>query len=190
MVSKQFLKELALVIAGSILGLLFLFFAAFGGLNFLIYVPKPAVKYAEFPFTLIYEVKGEQKTISDVIVCEYDGTKVLGEAGKYRQWKSYIKSTGSEHLTILDLRPRNEINEFGQTMLELHFDYGSPAYYMGDKESRYVGDHQDFSYIEYIAESEEGLLCGSFYSAFEAMVRYDIKLISWECAPPIENSFK
>lgn len=44
-----------------VLYFLFMFFSAFGGLNFLISVPKPAITYGEFPFRLTYELNGEKK---------------------------------------------------------------------------------------------------------------------------------
>ncbi|MBQ1271833.1 MAG: hypothetical protein IIY11_09290, partial [Clostridia bacterium] len=110
-------------------------------------------------------------------------------AGKYRRWSSYIKSTGDEWLPILDLRSRNEVSEFGGKMLELYFYYGRPEYYMGDTDYRLDGSPQDFSYFNYTATDSDGEIRRDIYSDFEAMVRYDIRFISWECAPPIENSF-
>lgn len=35
---------------------------------------KPEVTYGEFPFELVYEYNGEQFTINETIVCEYEGT--------------------------------------------------------------------------------------------------------------------
>ena len=60
-----------------------LFISTFGGFNFLLSVPEPRIKYGEFPFKLIYEIDGKTMTIEDTIICEFDGFKVVGEAGKY-----------------------------------------------------------------------------------------------------------
>ena len=97
-------------------------FVSFGGLNSLVLVPRPEITYGEFPFTLTYELDGEIKTIEDTIICEFDGFEAIGESGKYRKWKTYLKS-GNERLTLLDLRPLGEVNQFGQTILELFFSY-------------------------------------------------------------------
>lgn len=180
------------IIGGIVLiGLLylgFIFFAAFGGLNFLISVPKPEITYGEFPFKLTYELNGEIKTIEDTIICEFDGFEVLGEAGKYRKWKTSLKS-GNERLTLLDLRPSKEVNEFGQTILELYFYYGNAEYYMGDTGDR-QRDAQGLDRVSYHYQNKDGTTGGSSYKADVSYEKYKIRLISWEAAPPIQNSFK
>lgn len=169
--------------------IVFLFWMAFGGANYFIQIPKPEVTYGEFPFKLTYELNGEIKTIEDTIVCEFDGFEVVGESGKYRRWKEYLKS-GKEQLTLLDLRPLKEINEFGQTMLELYFFYGTAAYYMGDESSPYARSGQKLDYVSYKYQTVDGIVGGSGYNADVAWEKYKIKIISWEVAPPIQNIFK
>lgn len=179
-------------VAASILAIMliivFMFWMAFGGANYFIQIPKPEITYGEFPFKLTYELNGEIKTIEDTVICEFDGFEVIGEAGKYRKWKTSLKS-GDERLTLLDLRPLNEVNEFGQVMLELFFSYGSGEYYMGD-EQRFSLKPEIRDYIEYEYKSADGTTGGSSYKADVAYEKYKIRLISWEVAPPIENSFK
>ena len=176
----------ALLVLVSIIG--FMFFAAFGGLTFLASVPKPEIRYGEFAFQLEYEIDGVVKVVEDTIICEFDGFETRGESGKYRKWKSYLKS-GDERITILDFRELRETNEFGQTILELFFSYGNAEYYMGDKygsdPGRGIG-----KYIEYMYRGADGSIGGSAYPADEAWEKFKIKLISWECDPPIENKFK
>lgn len=171
-----------------ILLVVLLFIAAFGGFNFLLSVPDPQIKYGEFPCKLTYEINGEIKTVEDTIICEFDGYEVLGESGKYRKWKSHLKS-GNEEIVLLDLRNRNEKNEFGHTMLELFFYWGSAEFYMGDYESGRAREAQDFNWIEYKYKTDENQIGGSGYKADEAFEKYAIKLIKWEIAEPIENSF-
>ena len=177
------------VLLTSLLYFAFMFFVAFGGLNFLIPVPKPEVTHGEIPFQLTYEINGETKVIEDTIVCEFDGFIVEGENGKYRKWKTSLKN-GNERLTLLDLRPLNEINEFGQTMLELYFYYGTAAYYMGDNTNPFARDAQGFDYVSYEFQTADGKTGKSGYEAEEAYEKYKIRLINWECAPPIENTFR
>lgn len=151
-------------------------------------MPKPEVKYGEFPCKLVYELNGKQETIEDIIVCEFNGYKLIGENGRYRQWKTHLKS-GNERLTLLDLRSSKEVNEFEQTMLELYFYYGNAEYYMND-----IGDRQrnaqELDRVSYHYQTTDGTIGGSSLKAEEAYEKYKIKLISWEAALPIENTFK
>ena len=177
------------VLLTSLLYFAFMFFVAFGGLNFLIPVPKPEVTHGEFPFQLTYEINGETKVIEDTIVCEFDGFIVEGENGKYRKWKTSLNN-GNERLTLLDLRPLNEINEFGQTMLELSFYYGNAEYYMGDVDNNRQRGAQGLGRVSYHYQNTDGTTGGSGYGADVAYEKYKIRLINWECAPPIENTFR
>ena len=180
---------LSLFLAAAILFALIFFLAFGGGEYFLPNPPKPEITYGEFPFKLTYELDGETKVIEDTLICEFDGFRIVGEAGTYRQWKSYLKS-GSEEITLLDLRPLEEINEFGQTMLELFFYWGNAEYYMGDNFDGRWKDAQDFNWVDYKYQDVDGSIGGSAYKAEVAWEKYKIKLISWEVSDPIVNSFK
>lgn len=149
--------------------------------------PMPEVTYGEFPFRLTYELDGETKLIEDTIICEFDGFTVEGENGKYRKWKTYLKS-GNERITLLDVRQLGEKDDFNNTILELFFSYGNAEYYMGDK---YRCSKAEIStYIEYMYQTVDGRIGFSAFFADKAYEKYKIKLISWEVAPPIQNSFK
>lgn len=187
MTLKKIFIVTSIVIVALLLYVVVMFIAAFGGFNFLLHIPKPEITYGEFPCVLTYEVDGEIKVIEDVIVCEFDGFEVASEAGKYRKWKTYLKS-GNQDMTLLNLRPLNEKNEFGHTMLEFFFSYGNAEYYMGDTQRRSIPRIAD--YVEYKYRTEDGSIGGSAYSDEEAMEKYKIRMISWEAAPPIENKFK
>ncbi len=151
--------------------------------------PEPEITYGEFPFTLTYELNGEITTYEDVIICEYAGVESLGTAGKERKWESRLKS-GNERLTILDLRSLKEENDLRQIILELYFYYGNGAYYMGDTKDSFARSAQDLDIIEYKYQTTKGEIYSGAYKADEAFEKYKIRLISWECAPPIENSFE
>ena len=170
-----------------VLGIIFWF--AFGGGTYFTRTPAPTITYGEFPFRLTYEVDGEIKVVEDTVICEFDGFKVVGESGKYRQWKERLKS-GNVEITLLDIRESGEINEIGQTMLELYFFYGTAAYYMGDMDNPYARDAQTFEWVDYIYQNAEGKIGYSGYKADEAYEKYKIRLISWDASPPIENTFK
>lgn len=152
--------------------------------------PAPQIQYGEFPFVLTYEIKGETKVIEDTIICEYDGYKMEGEAGWYREWNFHLKS-GKDRITLLDLKSQDEKNEFDSLMLELFFYWGNAEYYMGeplDYASHDPKKAQDFDWIEYQYQTPDGIVGYSAYTAEEAFRKYGIKLISWECSPPIKNA--
>lgn len=151
--------------------------------------PTPEITYGEFPFKLTYELNGETKIIEDTVICEFDGFYSLGSAGKYRKWKSHLKS-GNERVTLLDLRPLGETNEFGQTMLELFFFYGNAEYYMDDELGGKKRAGGISTWVDYLYETADGTTGGSAFNADAAYEKYKINLISWEPSPPIQNNFK
>ncbi len=183
------MKRVAVISVVCVVTVAVIFIAAFGGLNFLISVPKPEIEYSEFPFTLTYEINGEIKTVSDTIICKFDGFKVIGEAGKYRKWKSYLKS-GNDEITILDLRGKNDKDERGNTVLELYFYWGNAEYYMGDTEDGRAQNAQNFEWIDYKYENAEGKIGASGFKAEKALKKYGIQLLEWKIAKPITNTFK
>ena len=142
--------------------------------------PKPEIKYGEFPFVLIYELDGEVKVIQDVVVCEFDGFKSHGEAGKYRKWKSHLKS-GKERITLLNV----------DNTLEFYFNYGDPENYMGDPQSGRYGEDlsYDLSYIPFIKKENGIIVADSGMPADKVWEKYKLKIIDWKYTPPIKNSF-
>ena len=151
--------------------------------------PDPKIKYGEFPFRLTYELNGDTKIIEDTVICEFYGFETWGEAGKYRKWKTHLKS-GNERITLLDLRPSDEINEFGQKMLELYFSFGTAEYYMDDELGSKKRAGEISNWVDYMYQSTDGTIGYSGYKVNVAREKYKIKLISWEPSPPITNSFK
>lgn len=142
---------------------------------------KPEITYHEFPFKLTYELNGEIKVIEDVVICEYDGIKSLGEAGKYRKWKSHLKS-GNERVSLLKV---------GDS-LEFYFNYGDPENYMGDPQSgKYNKDlYYDLSYIPFIKKENGKQVADSGMLADKAWKEYRLRIIEWKYTSPIQNSFK
>jgi len=142
-------------------------------------IPPPAdaplVTYGEFPFSLVYEVDGEQFTISDSFVCEYGGDVWDGsQYDRYRTWNGHHKNDSS-----LILR-RISDTEY------ISFSFGhSAAYYMGDEQSpnyRYGKPTVTYRNSEDFA-SDSSIFLDSFYSS------YGVRIISYEMSDPIENIF-
>ena len=179
-------------IIGAVVSVLFVLFYVFvlSG-AFAILMPKPLepqITYGEFPFTLTYELDGKVKVIEDTIICEFDGFVNRGTAGKTCRWKTTLKS-GNEKLTLLDLRPLEETNELGQTILELYFFYGTAAYYMGDNTNPFARD-AEIDYVSYEFQTVDGKIGKSAYKTDVAYEKYKIRLMNWEHSPPIQNTFK
>ena len=136
--------------------------------------PIPEIKYGEFPFRLVYEIDGEQKIVEDVIVCEYDGIGMNEGSGKYIKWKSYLKSNRKEEIVLLSLG-------IGKKII---YPAGNPRYYMGD-----LGENR--AYNPLFPNAIMTRLNGAgLIDSNELQEMYNIKLISLEESPPIENTFK
>ena len=134
----------------------------------------PEVKYAEFPFEIVYEIDGEIVTVNDVYVCEYAGI-IMNENGKYRTWKGYVKSTGDENVLLFEDEDR-----------WMYCGVGSPKHYMGDP-VKYDGEMEPNIYD---VDKEKFTLEYEYREIDDLLEEYKIKLISWKLSEPIENSFK
>ena len=162
---------------------------------------QPEITYGEFPVRLTYELNGEIRTVQDVAICEFDGYKVSIE-DESRKWKVTLKSELDEPpsdkeqweetdfvlITLLDLRNKGIYDDFGHEVLELYFFGGNGSYYMNDV-MEFGHDAQDFTCVEYMYKTEDGKIGGSSFGAEEAYEKFNIRLISWEAAKPIRNTF-
>ncbi len=138
--------------------------------------PEPAIKYAEFPFEVVYEIDDEIVTVNDIYVCEYDGIGMNEGVGKYRKWKGYIKSSGKEELILL---------EDGD--LKLACSVGYPEYYMGDPSK--LNPEEYTPYMYYIKSNSFGGISSGVMDIEPILEQYRLKLISWKLSKPIQNSF-
>jgi len=160
--------------------------------------PKPEITYGEFPFELIYEVNGTKKSVQDTLICEFDGIGMNEGVLKYRKWKGHLASGNSE-IVIWEGKNReainiNRVSEIAKTQ-KVFFDPGESAYYMGDidyydKDVEYPNFENKFPIIFYYEKFEDGEFYTGILEEDELLERFEIKLISWEHAPPIENTFK
>ena len=149
--------------------------------------PDPTVKEGAFDFSVTYEVGGTQETISSVYVCEFQEAGVL-MAGWYITWNAYIEDSEIEAL-VNDESYYGGIligaNEYGNVYLDLSLDAG---YLMAEpgKEDR---EYKPSIFIRYNEETAEKL---DTYEEREPAIleSYGVKLISYECDAPIENTYK
>jgi len=146
---------------------------------------EPKIKYGEFPFKLVYEINGEEKMVGDTLICEYIGIDVNAGMGKYRKWDSHLES--GKNKTIISKSKKGE----GKTH-EIYFYPEIGRLYMGDlnEDDDTSCFEQDFPNIFYSEIFIDGTEEGGRIRNDELLERFNIKLISWEIAPPIENSFR
>ena len=134
---------------------------------------KPNEKHGEFPFELVYEYKGEQRTIKDIIVCEYKGNSWTVDGGSSRKWSCEFGKDDEYGQYIID-----KIND-----RDLYIEVPeAPDYYMGDKEFDKEYTHP---LIMYIDEST-----GTVYQEKDKIDIVDIKIIEWKPSKPLEGNIK
>lgn len=173
---KRIIKILVIIIIGFIvISLLpFLYFVCVVLYSMFIDVPsKPKVKHGEFPFELVYEYKGEQKTITDTIICDYEGYSFSLDGGNSRDWNCEFKNDDEYGHYYID-------KEDEPSLFIVVPD--AADYYMGDKE--YTKDLSD-PYIRYNDEET-----GTYYEEKDKVDVVDIKIIDWKPSKPLKNNIK
>jgi len=177
---KSLIKRIITIILILIIGFIvicslpFIYFILVVLYSMFIDVPsKPKVKHGEFPFELVYEYKGEQITLKDTIVCDYEGNSWSLDGGNSRDWNCEFSND----------------DEYGQYYIDkanvpdLYIEVPEAAdYYMGDKE---YSEEEAHPLIMYIDEST-----GTFYQEKDKVDVVDIKIIEWKPSKPLKNNIK
>lgn len=134
---------------------------------------RPRVEYGEFPFELVYEYNGQQYTVTETIVCDYEGISFALDGGNSRGWNCYI--TNNEEYGRYYLERGRYESLYIQVPLEAD-------YYMGDPEcNEDVAD----PYIYFIDEDT-----GTTYYEQDLSDVVGAKIISWKPSSPLENNIK
>lgn len=144
----------------------------------------PEIKYGEFPFSLTYMIDDEVFTIEDTIICEYDGVGWNEGIGKFRKWKARLKS-GKTRITLL----KNDNAEIYYFPVKKE-DSRLPGIFMGDIEFYSGGVGNTFPDAWYTTNFDDKTINDYIISADDMKEKYSLKLINWECDPPIENKFE
>ena len=139
-------------------------------------LPIPDIKKGRFDFSVTYEISGEEKTYSGVYVCEFDGV-LTTLVGSTREWKGYIENEKDVDIPI-------QTNKDGVIYINFGF---SPEYFMGDPDAMYYEAPQPNLYMIYHSDDPEEL---DITSEEEVIANYGVKLMGYEYAAPIENTFK
>ena len=150
------------------------------------YTTKPAISTGEFPFAITYEYKGETKTLSGVLKCEFSNSWTIhGEHGRY--WEGeviYDNPDNVEYPFII------EQNDEQQTTLSVH-EHMYAGYFMGDPLHKdYYKDYgmEDVApYVAYYDYKNEVFLEDA--APDEIPESLGLRIMDYTYAEPIENSF-
>ena len=179
---KPVLIAVVVVLAVALLIWIVMVFVGFGGLNFLpskTLGSPPEIQRAEFPFKLEYEINGNITVVEDVLIGEFVRNNYNMGLGKVeRVWKARLESE-SEHISLYK---DNEIEIYYQPTE----DPNIIGTFMGEDTVMSVERLMSYPITLYIREGKNE----RFTSVEELNNTYNIRLISWEIAPPIQNSFK
>ena len=173
---KKIIKIVLIIVVGIIIIIALPFIYLILEILYRMFIDVPSVpkeKHGEFPFELVYEYKGEQITIKDTIVCDYEGYSWSLEGGNSRDWTCEF----------------GKDDEYGQYYIDkenepaLYIEVPeAPDYYMGDKE---FDKEYSKPIIRYIDEST-----GTNYEEKEKIDVVDIKIIEWKSSEPLKNNIK
>ena len=145
------------------------------------YTTKPKVAQGEFPFSITYEYKGETKTLSGVLECEYSGScTILNEHNRY--WDYEIKYDNPEKVEdpcIIDQ------SEELQTLLSVQPSIEA-GYLMGDPLYKEYGLNAE-PYIQYYDYINDIILDSE--NQDEVLQSIGFKIVDFTYDKPIENSF-
>ena len=177
---KKIIKRIIIILVILVIGFVvicllpFLYFIGVMLYSMFIDVPsKPKIKHGEFPFELVYEYKGEQRTIKDTIVCDYEGNSWSLEGGNSREWTCEFSKDDEYGQYYIDK----------ENVPELYIEVPEAAdYYMGDKEFSKDDAHP---LIMYGDEST-----GTNYQEKDKIDVVDIKIIEWKPSKPLKDNIK
>ena len=140
-------------------------------------VPLPKIKEGRFDFSITCEIKGEEKTFSGVYVCKYNGAyKTLVGEGIY--WKGYVENDNNGGVIPI------QTNEDGVIYIDLHF---VPEYFMNDPDAICYDVPAPTLYMVYHSDNPDE---ASYATEEEVVAKYGVRIISYNYADPIENSFE
>ena len=173
---KKIIKIALIIFIGIIIIIAFPFIYLILEILYSMFIDVPSVpkeKHGEFPFELVYEYKGEQITIKDTIVCDYEGRSWSLDGGSSRDWKCEFGKDEEYGQYYIDK----------ENLPDLYIEVPeAPDYYMGDKEFDKEYAHP---LIMYGDEST-----GTNYQEKDKIDVVDIKIIEWKPSKPLEGNIK
>ena len=136
----------------------------------------PSIREEKFKFSVTYEIDGQEKTYLGIYVCKFAGihTTFIGSG---IDWETYIENEPDMDIPI-------QTNEDGVIYINLGF---FPEYFMGEPYSEDYEAPKPNLYMIYHSDDPEEL---EITSEEEVIAGYGVKIIDYEYAKPIENTFE
>lgn len=149
-------------------------------LSFFWIVEKPEIKEGEFDFKVVYEIDGEIKTIEGTYVCEFGGID-RSFNGASRYWNGYIEGHDGSTCYVLKIIGNRRV------MLELNL---CAEFFMSDPDNMYSDGTLVFmpDPCIYITTFDPNVEYPEEFD-YEVYEGDNIKIISFEYDPPIENTY-
>ena len=132
---------------------------------------EPEEKYAEFPFSLTYNMNDTIITVEGIYVCEFKGIGWDTGRGFYRKWDGYVKETGLENVLIVE--------DFAR---QIFCQVGDPRYYMEHSANlSWSEDSLSPPHLYAVKKSDNF----DYMSVEQIKQHYNIEIISWNFSNPL-----
>lgn len=132
---------------------------------------EPKIKHGEFPYELVYRYNGEEYTIKDSIICDYEGIKYSLDGGNFRAWNCVYDGSTQNGIYYID-KENNPLLYINVPM--------DARYYMGDDDATDPG--MPYAGLDFVPIDEN--------TEVESIENIDIEIIKWNPTEPIKNEFK
>ncbi len=136
------------------------------------YPGTPDIKYAEIPFEISYEISGTKTVYSDVVVCTYEGWKVVNDTEKISVWSEKLKSNN----------PLAVIADFED--IKVCTEYGTALDYIKENET----DIPNFDFELFTYNEKTGIK--KYLSEDEACELFGIKNITFYTEPIVVDYYR
>lgn len=156
-------------------------------------IPEPTVTTGEFPIQLEASVNGEHIFVEDAVICEYLGYEQISPWARFsilpkREWNQYFQKNNEETYEL-----------YRSDNLRVELCSGDGEYYMSDTDEYYSWGNPLPPYIYVVTFDSNGqqetfaklwLSPEKIKETKVALKEYNIDIIKFYSAPPIENTFE
>lgn len=133
---------------------------------------EPLVKEQDFEYSVTYRLDGEERVLSGVFRCRFDGYDSYDDPTLREYEGGYIHNGAETQSFYLDVAEKNGVTLYIPIELDA-------AYLMGDPEDDSAGNKDPFL----SAENADGY-------EVEVSEFFDAEIVDWTYPEPIENSFR
>ncbi|MBO7214037.1 MAG: hypothetical protein J6V66_00920 [Clostridia bacterium] len=139
-------------------------------------LPIPEIKEGRFNVLVTYEINGEVDSFSGVYVCRYDGIDVTF-VGASIVWEEYLENEEEIDIPI-------QTNKDGVVYINLGL---SARYFMSEPDADYYNEPSPNLYMIFNDSASYDM---EITSEEDLIASYGVKIISYDYASPIENTYK